>query len=1153
MIRFQSLTIAKAPGLPDGVEIPSLEPGLNLILGPNASGKSTLVRVLLGALWPDEQMEEIRAGVHLEFDGGPAAATLRYGAVQWDPERPPLPPAEVKALLALDLRSLLEGGADDERFSRRLAVELMAGYDLEAASRVVSPPSPRSGSFQKKLDTSRTELRRLEGEVEALARRQDELEVLRRRKDAAHEASELARLAKRAAELAKVRGEMGKLRARLGAFPAEMERLHDDEAEELDRLHTDLEAARTQVAELRQRLELDRATEEDLKPSGRHPETREVETWRDRAGDLKETARELKTARKDLSVARARLEAARRGLGSWQEPAERLPDDALSRLTAALQKREELRATVQELEAAAKRWESWAVTGQAANADRLGRAVDALRSWLRTAPVEQAPAWPGWAAVGVGVLLVLLRWIPLGPPPSPPLAAGWLAAAGPLLLGAGGGFLVALRLVRRGTGAVSLDEAQRRATEAGLEPEAWEETAVRRLLVEAEEERDRLVLGERAAQRALDVRDSLERPRKEFDAAESKVRELAASLGLAPELPDLGLIEASGRIKTWVEARDVLAGLEGGISALESTLARGLRELGSWLETIGLPPPEDAAAAAAALEDLARRLDRLDELSARIARTEGDLVRAGERVAAAETALEAFWNRVGMDDRNELELHSRLVALPKYHELRGKLNEQSARASSLEADLEGENAWERLGLDPASFTEHQAGELERGFSRQAADYTHLVKEIAEIEQAIRQVEGGTSMEDARAAVGRAAGELAEHRDRAMEASLARFLIEKARLAQHREHTPRVLQRARRWFATFTHEAFHLEVGNDGALSAVDMRLQETRSLEELSDGTRIHLFLAVRLAALEEAEGASGPLPLALDETLSTTDPGRFRKIAGALLSLVREGRQLLYLTADPAEVGHWREACREAGLKAPQPFTLRVPAGAVAGWTGAPPLDAGTVTKVPPPRGLDPATWAQELGIPAPEPWRPAGAWHIIHLLPDRLETVHELLRLGYSEVGPLAEVLEAGGLRNILGPGERALLEARRALFTATLELWGRGRGRPVGWADVAKSGAVSPKFEDRVRKLVELHGHEPQVFLEAVRRLPRFHSQKAGDLEEYLRIAGVLPRGEALPGDLIVAQALDLGHGALEAAGVDTAAAAAYVRSLLSLLER
>ncbi len=43
---IQRLHLRHAPGLPDGVALADVRPGLNVVVGPNASGKSTLARAL---------------------------------------------------------------------------------------------------------------------------------------------------------------------------------------------------------------------------------------------------------------------------------------------------------------------------------------------------------------------------------------------------------------------------------------------------------------------------------------------------------------------------------------------------------------------------------------------------------------------------------------------------------------------------------------------------------------------------------------------------------------------------------------------------------------------------------------------------------------------------------------------------------------------------------------------------------------------------------------------------------------------------------------------------------------------------------------------------------------------------------------------------
>jgi len=1147
MMRLLSLTVRSAPGLPDGVELASLAPGLNLILGPNASGKSTLVRAFRNALWAAGKSPGILAEIVVEDPEGRATATLAYGRTQWRPEPPSLPPAEVRALLALDLASLLAAGRAEDRFSRRVAVDLAAGYDLVRAQESLQAPSHRAGQLQTALKAARTRLRQLESQAGQLASREEKLEQLRFQLHEARRARELARLAAEAAELAKVRDELDRLSGELAGLPPCLDALRNDDGEELQRLQSGLSQAEEEIEKLDRRRREDGEAARRLQLPGSRPASHEIEAWRQRIRHLTAIERELGTLRTQLGEARAREEEARAGLGSWQPPAAGLPEDALAAMESALNERERLRAQLEQAGAAVEQWETDARAADPSAAQRLGRGIDALRAWLRTAPVEHLPAWPGWLAAALGGLAMVLALSGVEPD-----AAVWLLRAGILLLGAGAGIVGTLAVVRRRAGGTPLAEAREAAGQAGLVPEGWEAPAVRQRLAQAEEERDRRLLAERASQRAGDLRGGLERIRRDMDRARARVQELAESLGLAPDLPQLRLVEAAARVRGWIGARETVARLEGTLEQSEEILTAGLEDLAVWLEPLGYPAPVDAAEAEAAIDELTKRIERLDELLAAIDRLKEDLARAERRAAAARQALDAFWERTGIGTRDEAELRQRLAHLPRHRKLMEQLKDQRAVARDHEIHLNQDEAWSKLGLDPEALSGTRAQELAEEHAVAAASYDELVQEITDIEKDIERAGDATELEEARAAVERAARELAEHRDRAMELTLARLLVRRAGEEQQRSNAPRILERAQHWFAAFTREAFHLEVGRDGTLAATDTRLGAHRSLEELSDGTRIHLLLAARLAALEEAEGTAGPMPLFLDEALSTTDPGRFQEIASALLALVREGRQLLYLSADPTEIAHWQEACQGAGIEPPEPLQLGLPSASLDGWTAVPSLDAGAVPRIPAPGESDAIAYAQKLGVPPPDPWRPASAWHVLHLLPDRLPLVARLLRLGFPETGPLEEALRAGRLAEAIEAGDRALILARTVLLHATLALWRRGRGRPVTWKDVAASGAVSGTFEEKVRHLVDERGRTPEAFLAAIRELRGFRRAKLQILEDHLREAGVLPGESPLAEQEIFARSLERCGPELASAGMAPEDAIAYVRALLRLLE-
>ena len=74
----------------------------------------------------------------------------------------------------------------------------------------------------------------------------------------------------------------------------------------------------------------------------------------------------------------------------------------------------------------------------------------------------------------------------------------------------------------------------------------------------------------------------------------------------------------------------------------------------------------------------------------------------------------------------------------------------------------------------------------------------------------------------------------------------------------------------------------------------------------------MQLLLALRLAWAEAQEQGAGPLPLFLDEALTTSDEDRFAVVARSLERIAGAGndrRQFFYLSARRHEPALWREA----------------------------------------------------------------------------------------------------------------------------------------------------------------------------------------------------------------------------------------------------
>ena len=135
------------------------------------------------------------------------------------------------------------------------------------------------------------------------------------------------------------------------------------------------------------------------------------------------------------------------------------------------------------------------------------------------------------------------------------------------------------------------------------------------------------------------------------------------------------------------------------------------------------------------------------------------------------------------------------------------------------------------------------------------------------------------------------------------AQLSGKMLERTKHRFQQERQPEVIRNASRYFATITGNRYQgLEVNiEDKEVRAYEQR-GTSKSIPQLSRGTREQLLLALRLGLIEEYETHAEPLPLILDDIMVNFDPTRALATANALTEFSTPGRQLLYFTCHPRQ-----------------------------------------------------------------------------------------------------------------------------------------------------------------------------------------------------------------------------------------------------------
>ena len=147
------------------------------------------------------------------------------------------------------------------------------------------------------------------------------------------------------------------------------------------------------------------------------------------------------------------------------------------------------------------------------------------------------------------------------------------------------------------------------------------------------------------------------------------------------------------------------------------------------------------------------------------------------------------------------------------------------------------------------------------------------------------------------------------------AALAQHFLLQAKAAFEQEHQTAVMSGASKYFNQITNGAYQgLDPSADLGSFAVLTKQGERRTPEQLSRGTREQLYLALRLALIEDRTANSStpqgeeqgqklacfePLPLIMDDVLVNFDPQRVKRSIKSILTLA-SSHQIFYFTCQP-------------------------------------------------------------------------------------------------------------------------------------------------------------------------------------------------------------------------------------------------------------
>jgi DNA repair protein SbcC/Rad50 len=1137
-MKLRRLTISQLPGITSGFSLDDIADGINIVTGPNAVGKSSLVRALRHLIDRGQTGDDGALTLEAEFDAPAGRYSVRRSGslIEWQldgsrTEAPSLPGGDFLSCYWLGMRDLLDAGSTEKQIAARLRQSLYGGFDLDVVREQLARPrargevGPRHGQAQARtVQDCRRRLRDVDSEYAALETRRQQLSGLDREVREAEVARVRADRARHALEWLHARRALAIAQAGVDAFPQGMDLLTGREAEELDALLTRRAQAASEEAAA---TEAGALAEQQIRATGlaeTNPDLSVLTAAREDLTGARAHAQEVARLRRELDDAEgvladigARLNAGggdtRQSVGKH---AIRLDGAAVDRAVEIAEKLRDTRDQIAKLEAL--------TTAEPVAEDTLAQyesLLAELRRWLRQATLSRqrgivagaASALVGGLVAVVLAVMVLVEGV-TGLHQAWPVAlllSAAVASAGGVIAIAG---LRQLRNELAGTMQRITEHAGALQLAVPSEPtpevlQAWLNECERQLVT--------LRLEAEQAREALQNAEKLKPLNDEKALYERLHGELAQRLGFTPLQTAEGTARFLQQALEYDRAQQRCAGLTAQLASAREALTGVIARVSAVLAGYSLPVPGDEAGResadepAQALPLLQARIDELMTRTQRLAEARRDLATASQQhqrasfhVKQVDQEIARLLEKAGLSDADQRALRDRCE---RYADYRAALSEcEQARIVERERQALVGNDAELI----ASVQRDDEAGLNTIIAELVAQAERLEahrNEAAEIRARLQVAGEDQRLEQARLAHHRALETLSDAFDDALLADAGQFLIDDVAAEHRAEREPAILASARNRFALFTNHRYRLEIDSDGTLRARDNESGVLHEMAELSTGTHMQLLIAVRLAWSGAMEQGAETLPVFLDEALTTTDPERFASMVQAFQQMVdEEQRQVFYLSAQPLDVMRWEKA---GGRPAHHIDLPRVRFGTAS--ASATDFELPQVSSVPAPDAMSAQAYARILRVPPLQPVMGASAIHAFYLLRDHLPLLHRLISDWHvTHVGPLRELLMSDAAAAAVGDArmrEQVLGRIRSA--EVWTELWHIGRGRPVDRNTLEHSGAVTATFIDEVTTLAEQCGGDARALLQCLHAgdVKRFQKAKAEELEAWLADQGYL----------------------------------------------
>jgi energy-coupling factor transporter ATP-binding protein EcfA2 len=1118
-LQFTRLDIERMPGFKTGFTLDALGPGINVIYGPNASGKTTSVTALNAVLWPKlaPKRSEVSSWFLLGDESwlvtifGDNRTFQRNGR----PDDPPhLPPVEGCERYSLSLHSLLR--ADDASFAAAIARETAGGYDVAAAANAIAAQesaTTRVVNETKEYTDAVRAVRDATLKQEELQTQGDELAELRKARQRALESGQQVERIVQAIGYLEVEKEFEDAQARLSVFPNEMGGILKTDVDHIAEMEASLEQEQGKFRDHQNAIDraakvmLDCALPDDGVRAGLLP------TLREKGRKLGQIDEQTRVFERNLETAKAKVMEAQRHIGNVVDESlfKHIDLNGFGELASFARQAELFRIRRQGIDQA-MRW--FDTSDSVDNLEDLRQGRMLLTRWLRTEDARrEAPGWIPWVLLATA-LVILVESVVL-------VASGlW-----PFLLGALFGSALAVTGVILLVITIREDRSPRQYLRHEFErldlgqPRDWAEQEVLQKLDELDQRKaDADIESERMKHRKDLVGEEQRIADQQKKIAQQRA-DLVQRFGIAPEaatdVDEAVLYLLAENVNRWQAAMQEGNAAHSEMSTARHQYEQKLDEINQELADYGYQPAVSVEEVLGHIEDLEMRNQQFARSQNQLENARQNSEAAVERITKLENDIGRFFAARGIEAGDKITLQLRVNCLTEYQEATKAVETAAFQLQQAHTAIESYPELAELSAEALKALLVEANETANLFEP-------VVEKISRIEERVKIAKAGSELGDALSHKEEAAEALRSRREIDYKAVTGGVLAAYVKQETSERTRPAVFRRARDLFARISHGKYELLLDESATgFRVIDNTTGAGHSLDELSSATRIQLLMAVRLAFVEKQEQGI-KLPLFFDETLGNSDEERAEAIIQTAMEMARQGRQIFYFTAQLDEVEKWRGIISD-GNGVETHFVDLAEARQLSRVERLPlPSKPVQRIEVPKPDGMDYYEYGTRLKVPGIDPsTTEIGGIHVWHVIEDG-NTLYKVINNNIDSWGQLKAVSELSGL-SMLGieatDYERAVASAKAVEIA--IQCWREGRGKRVDRQVLLDSGQVSGTHIDEVATLATNLGGDGLALIREIEagQINRFWTSKREKLQEYLEEHGYIDRRDRLTEDEIL----------------------------------